>query len=111
MDPSDSRVARRRFTVRGSPRAVGRLTLLARAYCGLCDAMHAAVAPLASVHGVEVEVIDVDSHPAWAKRWGDLVPVLFLGSPDAGHALCHYHADLPAVEQALAAMARETEIR
>lgn len=79
------------------------LTLLARAYCSLCDAMHAAVAPLAARSGARVEVVDIDAHPAWVERWGDLVPVLLLGDPEAGRELCHYHADLPAIAQALGA--------
>ncbi|MEP7207964.1 MAG: glutaredoxin family protein [Casimicrobiaceae bacterium] len=94
------------------------LTLLARAYCSLCETMQALVTPVAARFGATVEVIDIDAHPAWVERWGDLVPVLLLGEPEDGRELCHYHADLPALAQALAAaqrppggMAGEAEIR
>ena len=69
------------------------LTLLSRAYCHLCDEMQAALAPLAARHDAKVVVIDVDAHPALEARYGERVPVLFAGAPEAGEELCHYHLD------------------
>jgi thioredoxin reductase (NADPH) len=79
-----------------------RLTLLSRAYCGLCDVMRDAVAPIAAARRVPLDVLDVDAHPALEARWGELVPVLFLGVPEAHNELCHYHYDAQRVARALA---------
>ena len=49
-----------------------------------------------------VAEIDVDAHPELEDRYGDLVPVLLLGSPEDRQALCHYHLDGAAVEAARA---------
>jgi len=81
--------------------ASSRLTLLSRAYCSLCDAMQEAAAPVAVVHGLSLEVIDIDAHPRLVATWGDLVPVLFLGEPAAANELCHYHYDAARVQAAL----------
>jgi hypothetical protein len=90
-----------------------RLTLLARAYCHLCDEMLAALRPLALAHRLPVDVVDVDAeaNAALEARWGELVPVLFLGPPTEGGALCHYHCDGAAVEAALRKLASPPEIR
>ena len=76
------------------------LTLLARAYCHLCDEMHAAVEPIARRFGAQVAVVDVDSDAGLADRYGELVPVLLLGSAHAGVPLCHYTLDAEAVLRA-----------
>ncbi len=81
-----------------------RLTLLSRAYCSLCGTMQDAVAPLATAHGVELDVVDVDAHPGLVEAWGDLVPVLFLGEPAAANELCHYQFDHARVAAALTAL-------
>jgi hypothetical protein len=82
-----------------------KLTLLSRGYCHLCDEMLAAVRPLAAARGTALVVVDVDADPELERAYGDLVPVLFLGSPATGVRLCHYHVDLPRVRAALAAPA------
>ena len=82
-----------------------RLTLLSRAYCHLCDEMLGAVAPLAAAHGAKMVVVDVDADPALDAKYGDLVPVLFLGDPGSGLELGHYHLDPARVDAALAAAA------
>ncbi len=89
-----------------------RLTLLARAYCHLCDEMLAAVRPLALAHRLPVDVVDVDAegNAALEARWGELVPVLFLGPPAEGGALCHYHLDGAAVASALHKLAPPPKI-
>lgn len=78
-----------------------RLTLLSRAYCGLCDAMLREAAPVARAHGFVIEVVDVDAQPALVETWDTLVPVLFLGAPQRGNELCHYHFDAERVRLAL----------
>ena len=83
-----------------------RLTLLSRAYCGLCDAMLREATPVAQAQGLAIDVVDVDAHPALVEAWDTLVPVLFLGRPDRENELCHYHFD---AERVLAALARQRE--
>ena len=78
------------------------LTLLSRGYCHLCDEMRVAVLPLAAAHGAALVVVDVDADPALEAAHGDRVPVLFLGAPDGGLELCHFHLDVPRVRAALA---------
>ena len=78
------------------------LTLLTRAYCHLCDEMRDALAPLAAAHGATVVERDVDADPALEARYGDLVPVLLLGAPEAGVEICHYVLDVGTVRAALA---------
>ena len=67
--------------------------------------MRDALMPLAQRLGATVTEIDVDAFPDLEAQYGDLVPVLLLGTPADGIALCHYHLDAPAVEAALAKLA------
>jgi Glutaredoxin-like domain (DUF836) len=80
------------------------LTLLARAYCHLCDDMMAALAPLAMAHGAVVTVVDVDApgREALEAAWSECVPVLFAGPPDPGNELCRHRLDADRVAAALA---------
>ncbi len=97
---------RRRPVTEGSASpsdAALRLTLLVRAYCHLCEDMRRALAPLALSRSAAIVEIDVDADPALEARYGERVPVLLLGPPDAGEELCHYHLDAARVEAALAA--------
>ena len=87
------------------------LTLLTRAYCGLCDVMRDAVAPLATRHGVPLVEFDVDTEPALERAWGDLVPVLLAGTTADGRELCHHHFDATRVAGWLDALARTSKIR
>ena len=80
-----------------------RLTLLTRAYCHLCDEMLAAVRPIAASYAVPIDMIDVDADPALEAAYGELVPVLFAGSPTTGTELCRYRLDAGRVAAALAA--------
>jgi hypothetical protein len=81
------------------------LTLLSRGYCHLCDEMRDALLPLAQRHGAIVAEVDIDAWPDLEARYGDLVPVLMLGAPADGVALCHYRLDEQAVADALAKLA------
>lgn len=83
-----------------------RLTLLVRAYCHLCDEMREALLPLARERGAVIAEIDVDADPALELRYGDRVPVLLLGAPDAGRELGHYVLDAARVRAALEGEAR-----
>ena len=78
-----------------------RLTLLARAYCHLCDEMLAAIRPLAVAAGATIDVVDVDADPKLEDAYGDRVPVLFAGEPGSGDELCHFRVDLRRVHAAL----------
>jgi thioredoxin reductase (NADPH) len=48
----------------------------------------------------EIEVVDVDRHPALEEKWGDKVPVLLDGERE----ICHYFLDLAALEARLGRM-------
>jgi hypothetical protein len=55
-----------------------RLRLLSRPECGLCEEMRRGVEALLANHRREWEVVDVDSDPALAAKWGEVIPVLFV---------------------------------
>ena len=78
-----------------------RLTLLARAYCHLCDDMRDALSPLLARYGAVLVELDVDADVALEAAYGERVPVLLLGEPP-GVELCHYVLDVGAVAAALA---------
>jgi len=82
------------------------LTLLIRAYCHLCDDMRIAVAPLAARFGASVVELDVDADAVLEERYGERIPVLFLGSPLDGVELCHYTLDSAAVHRSLTGKAK-----
>ena len=73
--------------------------------------MLAALLPLAAARGASVAVVVVDGDAALVSVWGDFVPVLFAGRPDAQAELCHYRLDLPRVEAALAAPGERADRR
>jgi thioredoxin reductase (NADPH) len=79
------------------------LTLLTRSYCHLCDEMLAAVRPIADSHAASIEVVDVDADAALEALYGELVPVLFAGTPARGEELCRYRLDRTRLLEALAA--------
>ena len=55
------------------------LRLLSRPGCHLCEEMKGVVEPLVRALGGTLDVVDVDSDPVLAERWGDEVPVLLDG--------------------------------
>jgi glutaredoxin-like protein DUF836 len=91
-----------------SERAPLKLTLLARAYCHLCDEMLAAVSPIADVHGAAVVVLDLDApaNAALDALWGEQVPALFAGDPVPEAFLCRYVLDKERVVAALRGFAK-----
>lgn len=81
-----------------------RFTVLSRQWCHLCHVLVDALQPIADEHGWDIEVLDVDEHPALEARWGEWVPVLLHGE----HELCHYHLDEAAVRAYLAGFPLES---
>jgi len=77
-----------------------RLTLLGREYCHLCEEMLSALRQLQGRYDFDIDVVDVDRHPALEEKWGEKVPVLLDGERE----LCHYYLDLPVVDARLARM-------
>jgi len=55
-----------------------RLRLLSRPGCGLCEEMRRDVDALLGDLPHEWEVVDVDTDPALASRWGESIPVLYV---------------------------------
>lgn len=45
----------------------------------------------------EIDVVDIDQHPALEEKWGDKVPVLL----NAEREICHYFLDEAALRVAL----------
>lgn len=69
---------------------MARLRLLSRADCGLCDEFMAQLAQLARVTALpDIELIDVDSDPELARRYGLDIPVLLLDEA----RVCGHHLD------------------
>ena len=62
--------------------------------------MIAALEQLQGRYRFDIEVVDVDRHPALEEKWGDKVPVLL----DGGRELCHYFLDVDAVDARLSRM-------
>ncbi|MGN6317997.1 glutaredoxin family protein [Trinickia sp.] len=84
-------------TASRAPRLAPRLTLYSRAWCHLCEEMHAALAPLAQAFGATVDIIDVDADPALVALYDELVPVLMF----EGVELSRYRLDAERVRAAL----------
>ena len=55
-----------------------KFTLYSRPYCHLCDDLVAGLRELLVGRAFELTVVDVDSDPALAERYGLDVPVLLL---------------------------------
>jgi hypothetical protein len=55
-----------------------RLTLMSRPGCHLCEEMHREIDALLAGEPHEWEIVDVDSDPELARRYGDSIPVLFV---------------------------------
>ena len=89
------------------------LSLVVRPWCSLCDAMRAAIAPVAARHGARVVEVDLDAHPEWEERYGERVPVLVAGAPPEGEVLAELALDAGAVERWLVRqpVARDRDFR
>lgn len=65
------------------------LVLYVRRECHLCADMHRELTALEAQQGFSLTLVDVDSHPALAARYGHKVPVLVGGDEE----ICHYFLD------------------
>ena len=75
-----------------TPPPTPHLTLLSRAECDLCERLLAELSALrARVPIPAVELVDVDTDPLLARRWGLKVPVLLLD----GAWVCGARLDAP----------------
>lgn len=76
-----------------------KLTVLSRSYCHLCDDLITALEQFRGRFSLafEIEVVDVDAHPAIEAQWGDKVPVLLDGEAE----VCHYFFDEAALRTRL----------
>lgn len=55
---------------------MSRLTLLSRPRCHLCDEMRDVLDAVLPELGTQYDELDVDSDPALAARFGEVIPVL-----------------------------------
>ena len=55
-----------------------RLTMLSRPGCHLCEEMQREVDSLLCDQPHEWEVVDIDTDPDLARRYGDSIPILFV---------------------------------
>ncbi|MGE0386901.1 MAG: glutaredoxin family protein [Gammaproteobacteria bacterium] len=76
------------------PAPVRRLTLYSRPWCELCEQMEAALRRISAQCPFVLEVVDVDSDPESARRWGRDVPVLLAGEQE----LCRHRLDRAVVD-------------
>ncbi len=74
VSPEDERLAR------SGPRDV---TFYTRPGCHLCDEAKAALAPLLGEFGANLREVNIDEDPVLRKRYGNDVPVIFLGTRKA----------------------------
>lgn len=69
------------------------LTVYSRAWCHLCDDLLAALRPICTELGTDIEVVDVDAYPEYVGVHGERVPVVVGGETE----LCHYFLDTATV--------------
>lgn len=69
--------------------AAAAVTVYTRVGCHLCDEMLADLQSWIVAGRVLVSIVDVDSSPQLANRYGELVPVL----TGDGREICHYFLD------------------
>lgn len=74
--------------------------MLSRTYCHLCDDLITALEDFRGRFSspFEIDVVDIDQHPALEEKWGDKVPVLL----DVEAEICHYFFDAAALERHMA---------
>jgi len=71
------------------------LTVYSREECPLCEELLAELQPWAAQRGVPLSVVDVDSDPVLARRYGLKVPLVDL----SGETVCFGHLDLVTLER------------
>jgi glutaredoxin len=75
----------------------GRLRLLTRVGCHLCEDAAARLAPVAAEAGLAVVEVDVDADPELQAEYGDRVPVVLLD--DREHS--YFTVDVPRLRRDL----------
>jgi glutaredoxin len=73
------------------------LVVYTRPDCGLCTEMLDELAVLLAERSLRVEVVDVDSDPALARRYGMRIPVLCAD----GEFVCAYRLDVDRLRRLL----------
>lgn len=73
------------------------IVIYSRKQCHLCDEAKAAIAPAAARRGLAIEVVDVDSDPSLAAKYGLEVPVVFVN----GRKAFKYRVDVAKLESLL----------
>ncbi len=73
------------------------LILYVRRDCHLCAEMHRELTDLGARLSLTVALVDIDSDPELAVRYGHKVPVLVGG----GEEICHYFLDEPQLTEYL----------
>ncbi len=73
------------------------LILYVRRDCHLCAEMHRELMDLGARLLLAVEMVDIDSDPELATRYGHKVPVLVGGDEE----ICHYFLDEPQLAEFL----------
>jgi glutaredoxin len=79
--PEDERLAR------AGPREV---TLYTRPGCHLCEEAKAAIAPLLREFGASLQEVNIDEDAALRERYGNDVPVIYIGA----HKAAKHRVDL-----------------
>lgn len=67
------------------------LIIYGREECHLCQQMIAALHELSNRKPLTFQVVDIDSEPELASRYGEKIPV--LASALTGQEICHYFLD------------------
>ena len=73
------------------------LILYGRRDCHRCAEMHRELMDLGARLSLTVELVDIDSDPVLAARYGHKVPVLVGGDEE----ICHYFLDEPQLAEYL----------
>lgn len=66
-----------------------RVEIFGKPECGLCDEAKAVLLRLQSRHGFDLVVIDVSAHPELLQKYGEEIPVVFVG----GRKAFKFHVD------------------
>ena len=80
-------------------RETGKIVVYSRPGCHLCELLIEELLPL--IRGrLELEVIDIDSHPELKMKYGIRIPVVEYD----GETVCQYHLDAVAVRVILSTL-------
>jgi len=59
-----------------------RVTVISKQGCHLCEKVVDALRPIASAHGLRLEVLDIDDDPKLYDRYWDTIPVVRVDGED-----------------------------